>query len=49
MEFYSKCWEIISKPFVNCVNEIFTIGEMSRSQKQAVITLNEEKGKAVLC
>ena len=48
IEFYSKLWEIISEPFVNCVKEIFTSGEMSRSQKQAVITLIEEKGKAVL-
>ena len=38
-------WEIISEPFVNCVNEIFTSGEMSRSQKQAVITLIGKKGK----
>ena len=45
IEFYSKFWEIISKPFVNCVNEIFTSGEMSRSQKQAVITLIGKKGK----
>ena len=34
-------WE----PFVNCVNEIFTSGEISLSQKQAVITLIEKKGK----
>ena len=44
IEFYSKFWEIISEPFVNCVNKIFTGGEMSRSQKQAVITLIEKKG-----
>ena len=44
IEFYSKFWEIISEPFANCVNEIFTRGEMSRSQKQAVITLIEKKG-----
>ena len=45
IEFYRKFWEIISKPFVNCVNEIFTSGEMSRSQKQAVITLSGKKRK----
>ena len=39
IEFYSICWAIISDPFVNCVNECFTNGEMSLSQKQAVITL----------
>ena len=44
-EFYRKFWEIISEPFVNCVNKIFTIGKMSRSQKQAVITLSGKKGK----
>ena len=43
IEFYSKFWEIISEPFINCVNKIFTSGEMSRSQKQAAIT--EKKGK----
>ena len=45
IEFYGKFWEIMSEPFVNCVNEIFISGEMSRSQKQAVITLIEKKGK----
>ena len=45
IEFYGKFWEIIGEPFVNCVNQIFTSGEMSRSQKQAVITLIEKKGK----
>ena len=45
IEFYSKFWAIISKPFINCVKEIFTSGEMSRSQKQAVITLIEKRGK----
>ena len=44
-EFYSKFWAIISKPFINCVKQIFTSGEMSRSQKQAVITLIEKRGK----
>ena len=45
IEFYSKFWAIISKPFINCVKQIFTSGEMSRSQKQAVITLIEKRGK----
>ena len=45
IEFYRKCWAIISDPFVNCVNECFTNGEMSLSQKEAVITLIEKKGK----
>ena len=45
IEFYSIWWAIISDPFVNCVNECFTNGEMSLSQKQATITLIEKKGK----
>ena len=36
---------MISEPFTKCVNECFETGEMSRSQKQAVITLIEKKGK----
>ena len=38
-------WPLISEPFINCVNECFEKGEMSCSQKQAVITLIEKKGK----
>ena len=45
IEFYRKFWQLISEPFTKCVNECFEKGEMSRSQKQAVITLIEKKGK----
>ena len=45
VEFYKKFWSVISEPFTKCVNECFETGEMSRSQKQAVITLIEKKGK----
>jgi len=45
VEFYNKFWAIVSEPFINCVNECFNKGEMSHSQKQAVITLIEKKGK----
>ena len=45
VEFYKKFWSLISEPFTKCVNECFETGEMSRSQKQAVITLIEKKGK----
>lgn len=38
-------WPLISEPFIKCVNECFEKGEMSCSQKQAVITLIEKKGK----
>ena len=36
---------ILSSTGLNCVNECFTNGEMSLSQKQALITLIEKKGK----
>ena len=45
IEFYKTFWPLISEPFINCVNECFEKGEMSCSQKQAVITLIEKKGK----
>ena len=45
IEFYKKLWPLISEPFVKCVNECFEKGEMSCSQKRAVITLIEKKGK----
>ena len=37
--------QLISEPFITCANECFEKGEMSSSQKQAVITLIEKKGK----
>ena len=39
IEFYKKFWPLISEPFIECTNEYFKKGELSRSQKQAVITL----------
>ena len=42
IEFYKSCWDLISKPFIDCVNESFDKEEMSNSQRQAVITLIEE-------
>ena len=45
IEFYKRCWDIIKKPFIECVNESFVSGEMSNTQKKAVITLTEKKGK----
>ena len=43
--FSEKLWSGIFDPFIKCVNEYFEMGEMSNSQKQAVITLIEKKGK----
>ena len=40
---YKVFWPLISDPFLKCVNESFEKDEMS--QKQAVITLIEKKGK----
>ena len=45
MEFYKIFWPLISEPFIKCVNECFENKELSSSQKQAVITLIEKKGK----
>ena len=45
IEFYKRCWNLISQPFLESVSESFEKGEMSNSQKQAVITLIEKKGK----
>ena len=45
IEFYRKFRPLISDPFIQCTNECFEKGEMSCSQKQAVITLIEKKGK----
>ena len=45
VEFYKKIWPLISEPFIKFVNECFEKKELSSSQKQAVITLIEKKGK----
>ena len=44
-EFYRTFWPLISESFIRCANECFEKGEMSCSQKQAVITLLEKSGK----
>ena len=45
IEFYRIFWPIIGESFTKCANECFKKGEMSLSQKQAIITLIEKKGK----
>ena len=45
IEFYKTFWSLISDSFMKCINECFEKGEMSSSQKQAIITLIEKKGK----
>ena len=45
IEFYKKFWPLLCEPFIQYTNECFVKGEMSCSQKQALITLIEKKGK----
>ena len=45
IEFYKRCWNLICNPFMDCVIASFEKEEMSNSQRQAVITLIEKKGK----
>ena len=45
IEFYKKVWPLLCEPFIQCTNECFVKGEMSCSQKQALTTLIEKKGK----
>ena len=42
---YKSCWELISVPFMECVRECFNHGEMSSSQRKAIITLIEKQHK----
>ena len=39
IEFYKSCWELISDPFMECVRECFDHGEMSSSQRKAIIKI----------
>ena len=45
IEFYKKFWPLINDCFTRCANECFEKGELSHSQKHAIITLIEKKGK----
>jgi len=45
IEVYQTFWPLISDPVIRCANECFQKDETSSSQKQAVITLIEKKGK----
>ena len=45
IEFYKRFWNEIKKPFIECVNESFEKGEMSNTQKKAIIMLIEKRGK----
>lgn len=43
IEFYKTFWNFLWEPLVECFNTSFVKGEMSPSQRQAVITLIEKK------
>ena len=43
IEFYKTFWNLLGESLVECFNATFEKGEMSPSQKQAVITLIEKK------
>ena len=48
VEFYSLFWSVIGDVVVDSVNEALCEGELSHSQKQAVITLIHTKGKRLV-
>ena len=45
VEFYSAFWPLIGKYLVDCINYVYEFGELLNTQKQAIITLIEKKGK----
>jgi len=44
IEFYKNISSLLCEPFIQCTNECFEKGDMSCSQKQALITFIEKKG-----
>ena len=45
MEFYTAFWEDLGELLVDSLNYSYDYGELSNSQKQAIITLLEKKDK----
>ena len=45
IEFYVAFWSLIGKPLVDYINYSYEFRELSNSQKQAIITLIEKRGK----
>ena len=45
IEFYKKLWDILADQLVNVFNYSFQLEEMTTSQRQAIITLIDKKGK----
>ena len=44
-EFYKAFWPLLGNLVVDCLNEAYECGELSTSQKMAIIRLIEKKGK----
>jgi len=45
VEVYSAFWPLIGKYLVHCINYVYEFGELSNTQKQAIITLIQKKGE----
>ena len=45
IEFHKKLWDILADQLVNFFNCLFQLEEMTTSQRQAIITLIDKKGK----
>ena len=46
IEFYRKCWTLISEPFLQCINDSFEKGEMRNVKYTKTLNiLTERKGK----
>ena len=43
--FYKTCWDLITDIFTECVRQSYNHGEMSSSQRKAIISLIEKQGK----
>ena len=44
-EFYIKFWDVVKEPLCASIQQCFTVGELSTSQKQAIIKLVENKDR----
>ena len=44
-EFYKMFWDKISTPLFQCFQSVKEMGELGSSQRQAIITLIDKKGK----
>ena len=42
-EFYIKFWDVVKKPLCASIQQSFIAGELSTSQKEAIIKLIEKK------